>query len=667
MPLPSPVPAQAETTTANYFHTYRSDVDGLRAIAVLSVLGFHAFPELIRGGFVGVDIFFVISGFLISGKLFEDHDQRNFTYADFYGRRVRRLFPSLLLVLACCLLAGWFLLLSSEYESLGKHSVAGLAFVANLALWRESSDYFSADLARLPLLHLWSLGIEEQFYIVWPPLLMLIWRLGRQFLPVATLLALLSFGACELALSHGNAIGAFYLPWSRFWELFGGSLLAYLTRYRAGWQSRWPSYSQNLGLLLLLGAVLGLSESIPFPGWAALLPVVGAFVVLAAPVNRQFAGRLLSSEFMVAVGMISYPLYLWHWPLLAFLRILMGETPAVLWRVLVLLVSGVLAWLTYKYVESPLRFHKRRRAVTSSLCLVALALGAWGGVLWHTDWVQGRPLDQRFADFDKRSYKTRFSDGSCEHLLGLPTMPEEVCLSNSREPEFLFLGNSHGMAINSAAELNLVGMKTMFVGAHGCLLYPTLRQTLRMPQNFGHHCEEIAEKAVRVALNTPSVKTIVIAESMALVPAELGQNSFVYHDASGRALSEQEAFVVGNDALISRLRAAGKRIVFFEDTPGLQKDPQDCVQRFGVSGTAACRVPVDTVRQWQAPYHAALQALGQRWPDLLFYHSTEALCDQAFCYANQGNQFYYLDHHHLSPSGSALVLHDFLRQFPATR
>ena len=666
MPLPSSVPGPNAGASANYFHTYRSDVDGLRAIAVLSVLGFHAFPDLIRGGFVGVDIFFVISGFLISGKLFEDRDQSSFTYADFYGRRVRRLFPSLLVVLACCLLAGWFALLSSEYESLGKHSVAGLSFVANLALWRESSDYFNAELARSPLLHLWSLGIEEQFYIVWPPLLLVIWRLGRRFLPVALLLAVLSFGAGQQALDHGNAVGAFYLPWSRFWELFSGGVLAYLTRYRAGWQSRWPAYSQTIGLALLLLAVFGLSEALPFPGWAALLPVAGAFVVLAAPANRHVGGRLLSSEFMVAVGMISYPLYLWHWPLLAFQRILMGETPAMLWRVLALLASGVLAWLTYKFVESPLRFHRRRRAVTAGLCLAALVLGGWGAVLWRTDWVQGRTMDQRFADFDKTFNRTRFSDGSCERLLGLATLPEEVCLSNARDPEYLFIGNSHGMAINSAAQLNLVGMKTLFVGAHGCVLYPTLSQTPRTPQNFGHHCQEIAEEAVRVALNTPTVKTIVIAESMALLPPERGQNSFVYHDASGRALSEQEAFVVGNDALIGLLRASGKKIVFFEDTPGLENQPEDCVQRFGVSGTEACRVPLATVQHWQAAYRTALQALGQRWPGLAFYRSAHALCDQAFCYGNEGNHFYYFDRHHLSTSGSTLVLRDFLRQFPPT-
>jgi peptidoglycan/LPS O-acetylase OafA/YrhL len=203
---------------------YRPDIDGLRAIAVLSVVAFHAFPLRMKGGFIGVDVFFVISGFLISTIIFENLGKGTFSFTEFYARRVKRIFPALAVVLGACLIFGWLALLPDELNQLGKHIAAGAGFVSNLVLWGEAG-YFDNAAETKPLLHLWSLGIEEQFYIVWPLLVWLAWKRKFNFLVLAAFLAFVSF-ALNIKGIKQDHIAAFYSPLTRFWELLCGALLA---------------------------------------------------------------------------------------------------------------------------------------------------------------------------------------------------------------------------------------------------------------------------------------------------------------------------------------------------------------------------------------------------------------------------------------------------------
>ena len=209
---------------------YRPDIDGLRAIAVLSVVAFHAFPSWIRGGFIGVDVFFVISGYLISTIIFENLDKGTFSFSEFYSRRIRRIFPALLLVLIACFAFGWFALLADEYKQLGKHIAAGAGFISNFILWNESG-YFDNSADAKPLLHLWSLGIEEQFYIVWPLLLWFVWKRKFNLLTITIVLAVASF-ILNLKGVKQDMVATFYSPQPRFWELLCGSLLAWFTLYK---------------------------------------------------------------------------------------------------------------------------------------------------------------------------------------------------------------------------------------------------------------------------------------------------------------------------------------------------------------------------------------------------------------------------------------------------
>jgi peptidoglycan/LPS O-acetylase OafA/YrhL len=363
---------------------YRADVDGLRAIAVICVLGFHAGILTFRGGFVGVDVFFVISGFLIGGIVFDALDSSKFSFVTFYKRRVNRIFPALILVLGITALAGWLVLFNPELRELGQHLVGGATFSSNFILWKQAG-YFS--LPEKPLLHLWSLAVEEQFYLFFPLAMWLAWRArwDRRWLLIA--LIEISFLLNVWAVRHGQATAAFFLPHTRIWEILAGALLADLQRKPPRTVVAFLDLASirnaaaALGSAMLVTAVATLSDKVQWPGFAALLPVVGTLLLVAAGPHAWVNRKLLGHPFLVAIGLISYPLYLWHWPLLVFAN-LIHEGPPPLWvRVLLLAVSFALATVTYTLIERPIRFGNRKKNAPRRLVVAAIALGAGGLIL----------------------------------------------------------------------------------------------------------------------------------------------------------------------------------------------------------------------------------------------------------------------------------------------
>jgi peptidoglycan/LPS O-acetylase OafA/YrhL len=350
---------------------YRPDIDGLRAIAVLAVLGFHAQFGPLRGGFIGVDIFFVISGYLISGIIFRELDDASFSFARFYTRRINRIFPALLAVLLFVAVVGWATLFSTEFALLGKHILGGAAFFSNAILWREAG-YF--DSSQKPLLHLWSLAVEEQFYLIWPLLTSVAWQLKRRQGLAVLLLVVggFSFIANVFAVSHSMGTAAFYSPITRFWQILSGAGLAYaelrsenaLLKIRRSFFLS-PGVLATLGLgLLLLGFCL-VRPTTPWPGWYGLLPVSGSLLLLTSGPHTWINKRILANRRLVAVGLISYPLYLWHWPLIVFAQLLNGEPLRRSQMVVILASAFALAALTYGWIERPIRFgnHKQRSAI----------------------------------------------------------------------------------------------------------------------------------------------------------------------------------------------------------------------------------------------------------------------------------------------------------------
>lgn len=393
---------------------YRPDIDGLRAIAVISVVVFHAFPSLMPGGFVGVDVFFVISGFLISSIIFGNLERGSFSFLDFYSRRINRIFPALLLMLAATWIFGWFSLMIDEYSQLGKHIAGGAAFISNFVLLGESG-YFDNSADTKVLLHLWSLGIEEQFYLVWPLMVWGAWKLRLNLLALILLVGGTSF-ALNITEVVSDQVSAFYSPQTRFWELLIGSLLAYvmMTPSKAiHWRSEESGpLLRNLvsliGVVLLVAAFALTTKDNRFPGWWAVLPTVGAALIISAGPFAWINKTLFSSRVMVWFGLISFPLYLWHWPLLSFVHIREGSTTSPVTLSLAVALSVCLAWMTYKFVERPLRDGGYSRAKTIALTSLMLVAGLTGYVTHMADGIKSRMQDRsEFAQYFDTSLPER--------------------------------------------------------------------------------------------------------------------------------------------------------------------------------------------------------------------------------------------------------------------
>jgi peptidoglycan/LPS O-acetylase OafA/YrhL len=361
--------------SAHVMEKYRPDIDGLRAIAVGSVIAFHTFPNFFKGGFVGVDIFFVISGYLISGIIVDAVELDRFSYLDFYIRRIRRIFPALVIVIAATLLVGWYVMLPDEFQRLGKHLAAGAGFATNFILWGEAG-YFDASSDTKPLLHLWSLAIEEQFYILWPLILGLVWKRKRGLLLATLSIAAISFAYNVISVTH-HPVAAFYSPLARFWDLMLGGVLAYLVRQKDERLAHFQVARAGAGLLLIGGSVFMLNRNFAFPGYWALLPTVGAFLAISAGFSNWISKYVLGNRLMVGVGLISYPLYLWHWPVLVFAKLVKGSLLTPTDRVMAVAASVALAFVTYRYVEMPVRRSSTLR-VPQSLAAAMAAAGAIG-------------------------------------------------------------------------------------------------------------------------------------------------------------------------------------------------------------------------------------------------------------------------------------------------
>ncbi|WP_273028363.1 acyltransferase family protein [Massilia timonae] len=366
---------------------YRPDIDGLRAVAVIAVVLYHGWPNYLPGGFIGVDIFFVISGYLITSIILSALEQDRFSILEFYARRVRRIFPALLLVFVATVGFGWIVLLPDEFKQAARHVSAGGLFVSNLLLWNEAGYFDNAGLTK-PLLHLWSLGIEEQFYLLWP---LMLWLMVKYRTGVLVLLCTVFAGSfmANLALTASDATAAFYSPATRFWELMTGGIGAYLHLRFRDWSGRWAQLASIAGALLLVAGFAFIGTQDAFPGWWALLPVGGTFLLIMAGPRTLINRKLLSTRLVVATGLISYPLYLWHWPLLSYGLIVNGEKPGFLVRAGLVAAAFVLAILTYRFLELPIRRASVRGRTVRTLA-TGMAVMVLAGVLIHAGFIRER-------------------------------------------------------------------------------------------------------------------------------------------------------------------------------------------------------------------------------------------------------------------------------------
>ena len=616
---------------------YRADIDGLRAMAVLAVVGYHALPRFVPAGYLGVDVFFVISGFLITRVILDALDAGAFSLTGFYARRARRLFPALAIVLASVLAAGWWILLPDEYAALGRHAAAGAAFVANIASWL-ASGYFDVHADRRPLLHLWSLGVEEQFYLVWPVVLAAAWRARWS---LAMTIAGLAIGSLALwlflAAHHPDA--AFYLMPSRFWQILGGALLAVpgiaLLRPRTRPASEIVAVT---GLALIGASVLLPDADARGFGIRAILVVAGAMGCIAAAPGSQFARGLLSWTPIAGIGLISYPLYLWHWPILSFLRL--TEVGEPLWheRAAAVAVSVLLAWATYRWIERPVRSRRWRGASAPRLGVMLGAAAAAGLVIAASDGVPSRLVGSEYLQIDRgfsvvlpgtESCDTDDSDLTQCRFAGVPS----VALVGDSHADALFFGflNSGDARYSQAMVMTRAGCQPALAG-----------DTLECVA----HMRGVAEQLRR----RPSVSLVVLT----------GRSEF----AEDKPVDELESFIRGYAGMVGALRAAGKRVVLVADVPEAPFDPADCVRArsFG-------RSPAEEPHPWctayplpaRPGYDAFLARLIARVPDLEVFDTRPVFCDAAGCRAFEAGEPVYKDGSHLSHAGSVRVVQAMIR------
>lgn len=462
---------------------YRPDIDGLRALAVIAVILYHGFPTVFTGGFIGVDVFFVISGFLISGNIFRRLEDGRFTFRDFYARRIRRIFPALFVVLVPCLAYGFLVLLPHELALLGLSVGGGAAFVANLLLWHQAG-YFDQAAIMKPLLHLWSLGVEEQFYIVWPAALWLLYRRRRRNPTMLLLIGALSL-AFSVAIVRRAPTEDFYSPLTRLWELDAGALLAFAVQGTGGARAAdWMT--QRLarltvadlvslaGSALIIGPILLFDRRLAFPGGLALLPVVGALLLITAGPAALFNRAVLCNRAAVFIGLISYPLYLWHWPLISFSYNIDHGRPLKAGLVCILIaVSVLLAWLTYRFFERPLRFGGNRRRNTSLLVLLMLCVGAAGFLTWAAGGFPARY--PRLPDLSIAKINAAIGNGIFESTPSMRVRKLKgitVSRIGSGEGKVLFTGDSviyqYGARVQALLDQGRLGKTVYFAAGASC-------------------------------------------------------------------------------------------------------------------------------------------------------------------------------------------------------
>jgi peptidoglycan/LPS O-acetylase OafA/YrhL len=612
---------------------YRPDIDGLRTVAILPVLLFHAGVPGLLGGFVGVDVFFVISGFLITAIIAREVDEGRFSILRFYERRIRRILPALAVVMAFVLVGAAWLFLPSDFVAVPRSIVAALLFVSNLLFWSEAS-YFGASAHLKPMLHSWSLAVEEQFYIFFPLLLMLVRRWSvrrRKLLLLAIFIVSL---ALSIVLVPRKPDFSFYMLPTRAWELMAGALLA-VQAVPAVRQRFAREVVAVLGLVAILAAVVLYDETTPFPGLAALPPVLGAAALIhCAP--GTLVGRLLGLRPVVFIGLISYSLYLWHWPIIVFAEYSTGSVLQGWATVAVVAASLVMATLSWRFVERPFRSSERmpaprlfRLAGVTGAAVVAICGVAMLGHGWPGRFPPAvLALDAGRDDISPRRKDCHWDEGE-----GPDNHPPCV-LGAATAPDTALWGDSHGVELAYAlGELAAAqGKSVAQLTSSSC---PPV-QGIEVPGRAG--CAAVNRKALAWLAAQPGIRTVVLAGYWA-----------------NDAIATDPRVPGGLVQTVDALRKAGKRIVLVGAVPPNPAPVRIRLARLALRGRLAeahgiDRATLNAKIAYLAPTLARLEKQGVTVID-----PAATMCDATGCAIQQDGKSLYFDAHHLSLTGARRI------------
>lgn len=647
---------------------YRRDVDGLRAIAIIAVVVYHAFPTLLPSGNVGVDIFFVISGYLISQLLIRQFVKNTFSFRDFYNRRIRRIFPALLCMLLVVMGMGLLFLFPNEYAQLGRHIGAGAGFFANLLLYTEV-NYFDKSAAYKPLLHLWSLGVEEQFYVMWP-ILLYIFRARLRSVPALISTLIVASFLVNLRLDETLPIASFYWPMSRVWELLIGTLVVHIlasptVRQRLLFTPIIAHSISGVGLFLLIASMFWANSDGSYTYYSALIPITGAILVIVAGERAWFNRIILANPVMVWIGLISFPLYLWHWPLLSFANFFTNTVPSMTIRIILVGISILLAWLTYAYLEKPLRQGTLRRIPTRYFSYATFACGIVGY------FVIGSGI---LAPFNRNAPDTALSTTPsvvtqtplCD---GIETSYLVTCLHHQRgndgTEEYVFVGDSHAEVL--ATGDNILQSTTIFA-VHYCLpLLGAERFVDQSARPFG--CDDIHKLPAfinNLRANPPAHhRTILIAgRFVALEPSSnviadrRGFYQFSGPRLDANTVDLDTVFQTGLQRTLTALTALpNTSVVFVDQVPELDFMPMNCnrLQLLHSLANSTCTTPQSPITQAFGRYKRNATTVLGHFPMVRRYDPMQALCHNNQCAIMTNGFALYNDTNHLTTYGAGIV------------
>jgi len=637
--------------------SYRPDIDGLRAVAVMSVVLYHfGIVGALSGGFIGVDIFFVISGFLITSLITADLKVGRFSLLAFYQRRIRRIFPAMLVVLAASLAAGYFFLLPGDYTSLG---VSAAYSAASLSNWYflQNTGYFDRVADMLPLLHMWSLSVEEQFYLVWPLLLAAFFFIARkEAVVIAALICAVVIGGLWLSIQRTGTDpkSAFFLAHLRAWELALGALLVFLPPLRKS-VSRWKNELPTLiGVALIAISVLTLSREHLFPGLNAVPACVGAALIIWPRGSESLVGHMLSLPAMRFIGLISYSLYLWHWPVLVFYRhYASGAAPTFAVATALAAASIGLAYLSWRFIEQPARRGTIKPFITVGVGLAAASTAAVAGLSVAA--LHGFPgrLSPDVQDMSSLEEMWKWECPQQVKLDGLP--PRSYCAfgaswSDAKTKAVLW-GDSHAdhwaPIIQPVAERAGIAV-LLYRECPPIIEAGVVDVTLPDQPTLTRDCTESRKLAIAALGSRPDINLVILASAWStLVPMVYKSDPALRSPSRGVALLEQ-----GLDDLIDRLHADGRRIVIIGDVAQWAEDPIPCaLAKYSTVLMRPCHQPERSLYAYFEerirPLNDAFRAIADKHRDVSIILPAATMCRHDGCMTTLGNQFLYRDVGHI--------------------
>lgn len=630
---------------------YRPEIDGLRAIAVLSVIFYHAFPSLLTGGFVGVDVFFVISGYLITSILLRELQNNDFSISRFYERRARRIMPALFLMMIVCIPFGYLYLLPDDISSFYKSILSVSTFTSNF-FFASESGYFAPNVELKPFLHTWTLAVEEQYYIFFPVILFFAWKVGKKFsLLLVCFLACVSFYLAQ-RLSVSDPTNAFYLLHTRAWELLIGAIGAFITNLRSNTTLNLNRLIREalsiIGVAMLIVSIFVYDKLMPYPSSYTILPVMGSFFIVVFCDKDLLVGKTLSIPLVRFFGLISYSAYLWHQPIFAFYRYKNIIEPSALAMYTLISLTIIVAYCSWRWIENPFRGKDK---FNSGQIFKYTAIGSFAFILLAVVGLLLPSQMNRFTgnqEYAEVNYRLRGNFGlskSCERSF----KNAKECRT-SDEPQVLVWGDSYAMQIVPAIIASNPGVKLIQATVSQC--EPILGYA-RSSTIFGaSNCIESNDKVIEMIKATPSIKDVVISSPY----PQLAASNYVtdrYGSNSIATPNDSYNMVVST---IDQLKKLGKKVTIVAPTPEdkFGKDIGFCLLKTSSLNLnrSVCDFSSSDMSDKQKEIYRRINVISQ---EVNVVWLKDAICADGVCHSTMNNKLIYRDKGHLSYEGSEVI------------